>query len=172
MALVFYISYFFVKKSHLANKWMSFSYSNSALEEREFQFVYICSLLSKTPFVRKQNGSKLQSCLGVHNFFQKFVFWKDKGYCVDQQCCPNGNCPETICGWSANGLRNSSHIYMNSKLIAHKFNVYMAGITNDLTKIRRSPQVVSGRFPPGQHCWSTRHTANIVWKSGFIFKLK
>ena len=30
------------------------------LKNREFQFVYLCSLLSSTPFIRKQNGSKLQ----------------------------------------------------------------------------------------------------------------
>ena len=31
VGLVFSISNFFIKKSSLANKWMSFSYSNSAL---------------------------------------------------------------------------------------------------------------------------------------------
>ena len=30
------------------------------LEDREFQFVYIYSLLRKTQFIRGQNGSKLQ----------------------------------------------------------------------------------------------------------------
>ena len=30
------------------------------LEDREFQFVYICSLFGKTQFIGKQNGSKLQ----------------------------------------------------------------------------------------------------------------
>ena len=30
------------------------------LKDREFQFVYICSLLSTTQFIMKQNGSKLQ----------------------------------------------------------------------------------------------------------------
>ena len=34
MGLVFSISNFFIKKSSLANKWMSFSYSNSALVKR------------------------------------------------------------------------------------------------------------------------------------------
>ena len=29
------------------------------LEERKFQSVYICSLLSNTQFIRKQNGLKL-----------------------------------------------------------------------------------------------------------------
>ena len=31
------------------------------VKEREFQFVYICSLFCNTLFIRKQNGSKLQS---------------------------------------------------------------------------------------------------------------
>ena len=34
MGLVFSLSNFFIKKSSLANKWMSFSYSNSALQQR------------------------------------------------------------------------------------------------------------------------------------------
>ena len=30
------------------------------LEDREFQFVYLCSLLSNFQFIRQQNDSKLQ----------------------------------------------------------------------------------------------------------------
>ena len=36
VGLVFSISNFFIKKSSLANKWMSFSYSNSALVKYQF----------------------------------------------------------------------------------------------------------------------------------------
>ena len=32
----------------------------SIITKRKFQFVYICSLLSNTQFIRKQNGPKLQ----------------------------------------------------------------------------------------------------------------
>ena len=42
------------------------------LEEREFHVVYLCSLLSNTHFIRKQNGSKLQSFLYI--IFSKKYF--------------------------------------------------------------------------------------------------
>ena len=86
-------------------------------------------------------------------------------YRVTQQCCPGGNRPETPRRPSAGGLRIFwakslviTAIYTNLSLIF----VYMARITSDLTqKIRRPPaeglRGVSGQFPPGQHCWSTRY---------------
>ena len=51
--------------------------------------------------------------------------------------------------------------------------VYMAEITSDLTqKIQRPPaeglQGVSGRFPPGQHCWATRQWFHEQLKKIFI----
>ena len=36
---------------------------------RRFQFVYICSLLSNTQFIRKQNGLKLQSNILLNSLF-------------------------------------------------------------------------------------------------------
>ena len=45
------------------------SYKIHTLEEREFQFVYLCSLLSNTLFIRRQNGSKLQSFF-MYDFLQ------------------------------------------------------------------------------------------------------
>ena len=44
----------------------------------------------------------------------------------------------------------------------------MAGITSDLAKKSGDPpRRVSGRFPPGHHCWATRYVQsfNIVWTS-------
>ena len=52
------------------------------LESREFQFVYLCSLLSNTPFIRKQNGSKL-------HFFLYTSF--SKKYFLNKKCSENQN---------------------------------------------------------------------------------
>ena len=50
--------------------------STKSLEDREFQFVFISSLLSNTLFIKKQNASILQG-LFIHNVFQKlFSEWK------------------------------------------------------------------------------------------------
>ena len=43
------------------------------LKEREFQFVYICSLLSNTRFLRKLNGPKLQLLDWIRQFGKIFL---------------------------------------------------------------------------------------------------
>ena len=53
---------------------------------------------------------------------------------MDQLCCPAGGL-WVVSGWSPDFLAKSlvvTAIYMKFKLIDHKFNVYMAGITSDL----------------------------------------
>ena len=65
MGLLFSISNFFTKKSSLANKWMSFSYSNSALEKMNFPPMALNNLFQISaqwsdlaPFIG--NGSKVK----------------------------------------------------------------------------------------------------------------
>ena len=47
-----------LQETHLGNLLMGID--NKTLKDMEFQFVCICSLLSNTRSIRKQNGSKLQ----------------------------------------------------------------------------------------------------------------
>jgi hypothetical protein len=83
---------------------------------------------------------------------------------VDQQFCAGAICPETpqrppgfcwLNHWYFQPyIRNSSLSLTNLSL---NF-VYMTGITSDLAKKSgRGLRGVSGQFPPGQHCWSTRY---------------
>ena len=45
---------------------------NKIVKRKVISIVYICSLLSSTPFIRKQNNSKLHF---IYNFFPKTFFW-------------------------------------------------------------------------------------------------
>ena len=45
-------------------------FTTRPLEDREFQFVYICSLISNTEFIREQKGSKWQF---ENNFLHAFT---------------------------------------------------------------------------------------------------
>ena len=98
-------------------------------------------------------------------------FREKNAYRVAQQCCPGGNRPETPRRPSAGGLRifwvKSLVILAIYTKIKLKF-VYMAVITSDLAQKIRIPPAeglrgVSGRFPPGQHCWATRYIAERVF---------
>ena len=57
-------SRFFFKGEMTTNPW----------DDRESQFVYVCSLLSNTQFIRKQNGSKWQFLSWIGQFDQIFFF--------------------------------------------------------------------------------------------------
>ena len=57
------------------------------LEEREFQFVHLYSVLSNTILIRKQNGLKLH--FFIYNFFEKSI---DQGT-PDQLAVPFNELP-------------------------------------------------------------------------------
>ena len=65
----------------------------------------------------------------------------------------SGDHPQVVYGWSPDFLAKSlviQAIYTKFKLIAHKFNVYLVGITSDLVKKSAGGlQVVSGWSPSG-----------------------
>ena len=80
---------------------------------------------------------------------------KSNLYRVDHQCCPGGNCLETPWGspdFLAKSLANPDKIFKkNAKKIFF---------------LARGLRGVSGQFPPGQHCWSTRYkelAPNALW---------
>ena len=121
----------------------------------------------------------------IINFFQKIysftLSWPSvEGFCpltasityrVDQQCCPGGNCPETLRCGSPGGLRifwlkslaNPEKIFKKIFFL-HFFDNFVWICQWFSQKIRRPPaeglRGVSGQFPPGQHCWSTRYVRN------------
>ena len=85
------------------------------VEEREFQFVYICSLLSKTLFMRKKINSKLRSFL--HRIFSTFFLngehiWLTlfiKRFFLFQ--IENKNCNWNCCLWQQIKLHPTSWQY-------------------------------------------------------------
>ena len=65
-----YAYYYAAKQSLQAGQFIKGVLTRKLLEEWEFQFIYLCSLLSN-----KQKGSKLQSFLHLI-FSKKYFLWK------------------------------------------------------------------------------------------------
>ena len=148
-------------------------------------------LLTKIEIFKKARQPKnvFISCVSTANSTIQGLCFETEVYHVDQQCCWGGNHPETP--RSPDFLAKLlviPAIYMEFKLIAHKFNLELIIYgwnyqrfsqkiwrpSGDPLETLRRPSA-GGWFPPGQHCWSTRYAVELwtgtcrgCYKTSFI----